>query len=315
VEIFGGRLWLESVAGQGSTFHFTARFGIGNPPTRDLPPPEVNLDGMPVLVVDDNFTNRRILEELLLAWHMQPILAESAVAAEDYLKAAVDAGHPFPLLLVDAAMPGVNGFTLVEHIKQDARMVQPAIIMLTSAGSRGDGARCRELGIAAYLTKPIGQSELLHAMVQVLGAKHEVAQTSVVTRHSIREQKPGLHILLAEDNRVNQAVVRGVLGKRGHRVEIANDGREVLEKIKSANFDLVLMDAQMPELDGFETTACIRQMEKTKGGHLPIIAVTAHALKGDRERCLAAGMDGYTSKPIRMEDLLQEIDSVLQLHF
>ena len=186
--------------------------------------------------------------------------------------------------------------------------------MLTSAGSRGDGARCRELGIAAYLTKPIGQSELLQAVVQVLGAKHtEVVETSLVTRHSIREQKPGLHILLAEDNRVNQAVVRGVLGKRGHRAEIANDGREVLEKIKSANFDLVLMDAQMPELDGFETTACIRQMEKTKGGHLPIIAVTAHALKGDRERCLAAGMDGYTSKPIRMEDLLKEIESVLQL--
>jgi signal transduction histidine kinase/DNA-binding response OmpR family regulator len=314
VEMFGGRLWLESVAGQGSTFHFTARFGIGSQPAPRMPLPEVKLDGMPVLVVDDNFINRRILEELLRGWQMQPTLAEGALAGQSHLDAAMKASKPFPLLLVDAAMPDVDGFAFVEQIKRDMRTAQPAIIMLTSAGRRGDSARCRSLGIAAYLTKPVGQSELLNAIVQVLAAKPlEVNRTPLITRHSMREQKVGLHILLAEDNHMNQAVVRGVLGKRGHRVEIANDGREALEKLKNAIFDLVLMDVQMPELDGFEATVLLREMEKATGGHIHIIAMTAHALKGDRERCLAAGMDGYISKPFQIEDFLKEIESVPQL--
>ena len=314
VEMFGGRLWLESVAGQGSTFHFTARFAIGSQPVPRMPLPEVKLDGMPVLVVDDNFINRRILEELLRGWQMEPTLADGALAGQSHLHAAMTAGAPFPLLLVDAAMPNVDGFAFVEQIKRDTRTVQPAIIMLTSAGRRGDSVRCRELGIAAYLTKPVGQSELLNAIVQVLAAKPIVVnQTPLITLHSIREQKGGLHILLAEDNRVNQAVVRGALGKQGHRVEIATDGREALEKIKNGTFDLVLMDVQMPELDGFEATGLLREMEKTTGGHMHIIAMTAHALKGDRERCLAAGMDGYISKPFQIEDFLKEIESVPQM--
>jgi two-component system sensor histidine kinase/response regulator len=314
VEMFGGRLWLESVAGKGSTFHFTARFGIGSQPAPRMPLPEVKLDGMPVLVVDDNFINRRILEELLRGWQMEPTLADGALAGQSHLHAAMTAGAPFPLLLVDAVMPDVDGFAFVEQIKRDTQTVQPAIIMLTSAGRRGDSVRCRELGIAAYLTKPVGQSELLNAIIQVLAAKPiVVTQTPLITLHSIREQKGGLHILLAEDNRVNQAVVRGVLGKRGHRIEIANDGREALEKIKNGSFDLVLMDVQMPVVDGFEATGLLREMEKTTGGHIHIIAMTAHALKGDRERCLAAGMDGYISKPFQIEDFLKEIESVPQL--
>jgi signal transduction histidine kinase/DNA-binding response OmpR family regulator len=314
VEMFGGRLWLESVAGKGSTFHFTARFAIGSQPVPQMPLSEVKLDGMPVLVVDDNFINRRILEELLRGWQMEPTLAHGALAGQSHLHAAMMAGAPFPLLLVDAAMPDVDGFAFVEQIKRDTQTVQPAIIMLTSAGRRGDSARCRELGIAAYLTKPVGQSELLNAIIQVLAAKPIVGtQTPLITLHSIREQKGRLHILLAEDNRVNQAVVRGVLGKRGHRIEIANDGREALEKIKNGTFDLVLMDVQMPELGGFEATGLLREMEKTTGGHIHIIAMTAHALKGDRERCLAAGMDGYISKPFHIEDFLKEIESVPQL--
>jgi two-component system, sensor histidine kinase and response regulator len=310
VDMFGGRLWLESVLGKGSTFHFTARFGIGSQPIRAASA-ELSLEGMPVLVVDDNFTNRRILEELLQSWQMRPTLADGARAARTLLDEAVHADKPFPLLLVDAAMPGIDGFAFAEQIKKDPRTPNhPAIIMLTSAGRRGDATLCRELGIAAYLTKPVGQSELLNAIVYVLGTKPENAQASLITRHSIREQRHGLHILIAEDNRINQAVVRGVLGKHGHRIEIANDGHEALEKIQSGNFDLLLMDVQMPDLDGLAATAIIRDREKNTGGHLTIVAMTAHALKGDRERCLAAGMDGYLSKPIKVEELLKEIEDV-----
>ncbi len=314
VGMFGGRLWLESVVGQGSAFHFTIHLGVGNRCGWAVPLVSANLEGLAVLVVDDNLTNRRILEELLAGWRMKPILAEQASTALEHLKQAADAGKPLPLILVDSKMPEVDGFAFVEQLKQDPRLA-PATIMMTSAGQRGDAARCRELGVAAYLTKPIGQSELLNAILQVLGAKPEKTdQTSMlVTRHSLRERSKGLHILLAEDNLVNRTVVVRLLAKHGHMVETATDGREALGKLKSGNFDLVLMDVQMPELDGFEATAAIRDLEKTKGGHLPIIAMTAHALKGDRERCLAAGMDGYLSKPFRVEELLKEIESLPQL--
>jgi two-component system, sensor histidine kinase and response regulator len=304
VEMFGGHIWLESAKGEGSTFHFTAGFRVGLAPTENLPQPAIALDGVPVLVVDDNFTNRRILEETLRGWRMQPTLAEGAAVAQTDLQLATEAGKPFQLLLVDADMPEVDGFTLVERINHDALTVPPVIIMLSSAGSRGDAARCRELHIAAYLSKPISQADLLHAVLQVLSGKPaENSKPCLITRHSIREQKRGLRILVAEDNSTNQKVVCGVLGRRGHRIEVAANGQEAVKKIEAGSFDLVLMDVQMPELDGLEATALVRKREKTAGGHIPIIAMTAHALKGDRERCLEAGMDEYVSKPINIQQL------------
>jgi PAS domain S-box-containing protein len=307
---FGGRLWVESVVGQGSTFHFIARFAVGC--ARPSPLPTVSLKDMAVLVADDNSTNRRILEELLRSWQMKPISTDNGRNAMTHLQQAAEAGRPFPLVLVDAKMPDIDGFTLVQQIKQDPRLATATIMMLTSAGQRGDAAHCRQLGVAAYLTKPIGRDELLDAILQALGAKvqHVDEPSRLITRHTLRERRKGLRILLAEDNLVNRTLVVRLLEKHGNSVEVAADGREALVKLESGNFDLVLMDVQMPEMDGFEATAAVREKEKTKGDHLPIIAMTAHALKGDRERCLAAGMDGYISKPLHVDELLQEIEKV-----
>jgi len=307
---FGGRLWVESVVGQGSIFHFIAHFAVGSP--RPAPLTTVNLKDMPVLVVDDNSTNRRVLEELLHGWGMKPVLTENGGSALTHLHQAAQAGRPFPLVLVDAKMPRIDGFTLVEQIKQDPQLATATIMMLTSAGQRGDAARCRQLGVAAYLTKPIGRAELLDAILHALGTKAQKPDqpSPLITRHTLQERKKGLRILLAEDNLVNRTLVVRLLEKNGNAVEVATDGREALAKFEAENFDLVLMDVQMPEMDGFEATAAIREKEKMKGGHLPIIAMTAHALTGDRERCLAAGMDSYIAKPIHVDELLKEIESV-----
>ena len=312
VEAFGGRLWLESQAGQGSTFHFTARFGLAVPAAENAPPPiPVNLESLPVLVVDDNQTNRRILEELLSSWKMRPVLANDAASALAVLRSAAESGEVFALALIDAAMPGTDGFSLVEQIRAVPEQANLTVVILTSAGQRGDAARCRQLEVAGYLIKPISQSELLTAIVKVLGGRTTgSAQLPLLTRFTLREHKKELRILLAEDNPINRTVALRLLEKGGHRVETALDGVETLEQIKNSRFDLVLMDIQMPKITGFEATAAIREREKTTGEHLPIIAMTAHALKGDRERCLAAGMDGYVSKPIRAEDLFKEIEVV-----
>lgn len=312
-ELFGGRLWVESAVGQGSTFHFTAHFGARVAPTHTPPGPVADLKGTSVLVVDDNETNRRVLAEMLRGWFLKPFLAHDAASALQQIKHAADAHRPFPLLIVDAAMPGTDGFALVEQIRSDPQLAPARIIMLTSAGHRGDAARCRELSVAAYLTKPIGQTELLNAVLQVLGHRTSTGESpALITRHTLREHPQGLRILLAEDNVVNATLARRLLEKNGHFVDVATDGRQALAKLRTATFELVLMDVQMPTMDGFEATAAIRAMEGTSGGHLPIIAMTAHAIKGDRERCLAAGMDGYVSKPIRVGDLLKEIDLVVR---
>jgi two-component system sensor histidine kinase/response regulator len=312
VDMMGGRLWLESVPGQGSAFHFTARFDVGRRSERPVPAQQVNLADVPVLVVDDNSTTRRILEEVLTRWHMKPSLAEDARTGLSRLEHAVDTGRPYPLVLVDAHMPEVDGFTFIEHVRQNPRLARTAFMMLTSGGTRGDAIRCRELGVAGYLTKPVGQAELLNAIRQILGAElHKAEQRSLVTRHSLREQRTGLRrILLAEDNLVNQTLVVRLLEKYGYVVEVAHNGREALDKLKRESFDLVLMDVQMPEMDGFEATAAIRELEKTTGSQIPIIAMTAYAMKGDRERCLAAGMDGYIAKPIRARELFEELENL-----
>jgi len=220
-------------------------------------------------------------------------------------------GKPFGLVLTDMHMPNMNGFTLIEQIRQRPELATATIMMLTSAGHRGDAARCQELGVAAYLLKPIRQSELREAIARVLGAREQEGAIPLVTRFSVqdaREPALSLRVLLAEDNPVNQRLAVRLLEKRGHRVTVAGNGRETLDALDRENFDLVFMDVQMPEMDGMEATTAIRDKEKRTGQHQPIIALTAHAMTGDREKCLAGGMDGYLTKPIRP----QQLDEILQ---
>jgi two-component system, sensor histidine kinase and response regulator len=214
-------------------------------------------------------------------------------------------------VLTDMHMPNMNGFTLIERIRQSPELATATIMMLTSAGHRGDAARCQELGVAAYLLKPIRQSELREAIARVLGAREQQGAFPLVTRFSVqegREPAPSLRVLLAEDNPVNQRLAVRLLEKRGHRVTVAGNGREALEALERESFDLVFMDVQMPEMDGMEATAAIRDKEKGTGQHQPIIALTAHAMTGDREKCLAGGMDGYLTKPIRSQQLEQVLE-------
>jgi CheY-like chemotaxis protein len=310
-----GRVWLESKPDRGSTFHFTAKFGLAKgPPPEPASFSKVNLQGMPVLVVDDNATNRRILAAMLKRWSMQPTLAERGHEALIAMRRAKGIGKPFPLLLLDAQMPGMDGFSVVEQLRQDPTLAGSAIMMLTSAGQRGDAARCRELGVSAYLVKPIRQSELLEAILLVLGqSSPEKAPAELITRHTLREARPKFRILLAEDNVINRELVRRLLGKQGHMVLAVTTGREAVNlwEKDAEGFDIVLMDVEMPDMDGLQATAVIRAQEKLSGKHVPIIAMTAYAMKGDRERCLAAGMDGYLPKPIRHQDLFETIHTLV----
>jgi two-component system sensor histidine kinase/response regulator len=315
VQLMGGRLRVESEAGRGSTFHFTAGFVMVEAPTAAVSPDAVDLRDLPVLIVDDNATNRRLLEEMLIGWRMVPTLAASAPEALAALRGAQEAGRHFPLVLTDFQMPDADGFTLAEAIKKDPAIGGAAIVMLTSSGQPGDAARCRELGVAAYLTKPIKRSELRAAILLALGGPPaERDRPSLVTRHSLREARQTGRILLVEDNRVNQLVARRLLEKRGHTVVVANNGREALAILEEDSFEgvgCVLMDVQMPEMDGLECTAIIRDREPVSRFHLPIIAMTADAMKGDEARCLAAGMDAYLSKPIKPDKLFELIDRYL----
>jgi PAS domain S-box-containing protein len=315
VEMMGGKIWVESEVGRGSQFHFTVRLEAADAKEIKLgtiAPPEL-LRGVKVLVVDDNRTNRRILEGMLLRWHMKPIAVDCAAAALTQLSAALGAGEPYPLILTDMHMPEMDGFALIEQIRQRPELSAATIMMLTSAGHRGDAARCQELGVAAYLLKPIRQSELREAVARVLGAREQEGAIPLITRFSLQEtREPGacLRVLLAEDNLVNQRLAVRLLEKRGHRIVVASTGLEALQALDKESFDLVLMDVQMPEMDGLEATAAIREKEKGSGLHQAVVALTAHAMKGDREKCLAAGMDGYLTKPIRP----QELDELLETY-
>lgn len=227
------------------------------------------------------------------------------------LEIAKSTGHPFPLILLDGQMPEMDGFALAEQIQKDPGLIAVTIMMLTSAGHLGDAARCRELGISAYLVKPIRQTQLLDGICQVLNKASAAKKMPLVTRHTLQENKHRSRVLLVEDNTVNQILAVRLLEKRGYSVIVAGNGGEAVEAFENNHFDVVLMDIQMPVMDGFEATAAIRAKEKLTGGHVPIIAMTAHALKGDQERCISAGMDGYVSKPIRTSELFSTIESML----
>ena len=312
VERMHGRIWVQSLPGHGSTFHFTMRLGLqSSKVTRPTPLQPEELHNLPVLIVDDNFTNRRVVQGMLNRWGMRPTAVEGGRAALQALEIAKSTGRAFPLILLDGQMPEMDGFALAEVIHKDPDLVGAAIMMLTSAGHAGDAARCRELGVAAYLVKPIRQGELLESILNVLqkGPKNQPAV--LVTRHTLRETRHRASILLAEDNAVNQTLAVRLLEKRGYAVSVVGDGQAALAALEKESFDLVLMDIQMPGMDGFEATAKIREKEKLSGEHIPIIAMTAHALKGDQERCVAAGMDGYVSKPIRISELLSAIETLL----
>jgi signal transduction histidine kinase/CheY-like chemotaxis protein/ligand-binding sensor domain-containing protein len=313
VEMMGGKLWVESEEGRGSRFHFTVLMGVADAKeivVGSVAPPEI-LRGVKVLIVDDNRTNRRILEGMLLRWEMKTVSVEGGKEALAELEVAQRAGLPYPLVITDLLMPGMDGFHFVENIRSRPELATATIMMLTSAGTRGDADQCRELGVAAYLMKPIRQSELREAIARVLGAREQEGAIPLITRYSLKDaREPGtsLRVLLAEDNAVNQRLAVRLLEKRGHRVVLVSNGREALAAMGREGYDLVLMDVQMPEMDGLEATRALREKEKKSGTHQTVIALTAHAMKGDEERCLAAGMDGYISKPIHPE----ELDDVLR---
>jgi PAS domain S-box-containing protein len=312
VELMGGRIWIESEPGQGSCFQFVAHFGAPDEPAPAQPsPPAPALDNLRVLVVDDNATNRRILLEMLANWRMKPVAVESAAVALAALAEAADAGEPFRLVLTDCLMPDVDGFGLANAIKGEGRFAAVPLIMLTSASIPHGRSRASEAGFAAYLAKPAKQSELLEAIGGVFSPRsapaHEPGGDRTSTITIVRAARP-LRVLVAEDNAANQKLVISLLEQRGHSVVLAPNGREATRHAAAADFDVALMDVQMPEMDGLEATAAIRRQERATGRHLPILAMTAHAMAGDRERCLEAGMDGYIQKPLRPSELVAAIE-------
>jgi two-component system, sensor histidine kinase and response regulator len=312
VEMMNGRIWFESEPGQGSTFYFTASLGVQPAAAHAAESQAASLCGVRVLVVDDNATNRLILREVLTRWGSSPALAESAPEALTVMREAAVSGSPFALVLSDVMMPGVDGFELAVRIKADPDLARAAVILLSSADRQRDGARCRQAGVAAYLSKPVKQSELLDAILMTLDPPTTAANRETLGRDRGQETNvPGrsrpLCILLVEDNATNQLLAVSLLERAGHTVETARNGKEAFARLAQRCFDVVLMDIQMPEMDGFEATARIRECEQATGRRVPIVAMTAHAMKGDRERCLAAGMDGYISKPIQAAALYQTL--------
>ena len=308
VTLMGGRVWLESEVDKGSAFHFTVRLGRadGEPPPRSAPG-LASLQDLPILVVDDLETNRRILDELLRGWGFAPTSVATGEAALVTLRAAAEAGEGFRLAILDVQMPDMDGFSVVERIRQDPVLAATTLMMLSSSGQASEAARCRELGGLPYVVKPVDPSRLLDTILTVLAPTvddhDEVAGPEAAAPRGRR-----LRVLLAEDNRINQRLVLAILEKHGHTVVLASNGREAVACAHRGGLDVVLLDVQMPVMDGFQAIAAIRDAERGTGRHLPVIALTAHALAGDRERCLAAGMDDYLAKPIRAAELLSMLE-------
>jgi PAS domain S-box-containing protein len=306
VKMMGGDIWVESEFGHGSVFHFTARFGLSQSRSEAPSPLAEDLQGMKALLVDDNATNLQILQTMLSRWGMRVSVAASGKAALQLMAETRDAGEAFALVLTDSHMPEMDGFALVERIRNLQDQPKATLMMLSSGSQREEAARCRELGIAAYLTKPIRQAELRKAIQNVRGlnaSKGAAAPLTQQSAHQESEPQGRLRVLLAEDNPINQKVVTRMLEKRGHLVTHAANGREAVQALEREPFDLVLMDVQMPEMDGYEATAAIRANERGGKRRQTIFALTAHAMKGVEERCIAAGMDGYLTKPIGSKDL------------
>ncbi len=325
VKLMGGQIWAESRLGEGSVFAFTARFRLATPVTRRNAPDDLaSLRGRPVLVVDDNPTNRRILQEMLGHWGLRPTTVDGAPQALAEMRAAHQAGEPYAMVLLDNMMPEMDGFMLAAEIRRQPELVGSILMMLSSADHHENAARCRELGVTAYMTKPIKRAELLASLRNAAtlagrsGLESGRATPTSDRRSGARSGRAPvaiedpcrelLSILVAEDNPVNQMLTLRLLEKRGHRVVVVANGRDAVDEFARRRFDVVLMDVQMPEMDGFEATVAIRVAEAPLGRRTPIVALTAHAMKGDRERCLAAGMDGYASKPVRPAELIATLE-------
>ncbi|MEO7465239.1 MAG: response regulator, partial [Nitrosospira sp.] len=309
VRLMSGSLWVESDPGKGTTFHFTVRLTLPEHQPASGQLRLLDLTGMPVLVVDDNSTNRLILEDILKNWSMQPELATGGREALEEMQRRAALGKPYPLVLLDSRMPEFDGFELAQLIKETHALAGTTIMMLSSDDVFGEIERCKVVGIEHYLRKPVKQSELFDAIV---AAMNKTADSSLIINSAqSRSSKPSriLNVLVAEDHPINQRVVTEILRDRGHAFSVATNGIEVLQMLEQQSFDVILMDGQMPEMDGYQTTIEIRKREKKTGGHIHIIALTAHAMKDDRELCLAAGMDDYVSKPVDPDFLLQRLEA------
>jgi PAS domain S-box-containing protein len=311
VKMMGGRIWLESCVGQGTTFHFSARFELGSHVANE---PAVYVPGdfknVPVLVVDDNLTSRTICGKLLQHWGMNPVLASDAWDAISKVERAYEAGEPFRVMLVDVRLPQIDGFAFCDWIRDTHSLNETSVVMLSSTGQREDAVRCRDRGMAC-LVKPLDQNELRNAVFAALAQKDRPADAATDQADEPKVGSRPLRLLLVEDNEVNQAFAVALLTKQGHSVMVAGNGLAALAALEKERFDGVLMDVQMPLMDGYEATAAIREKEKGSGTHIPIIAMTAHSMKGDREKCLDAGMDSYLSKPIKSKELLRIIETVI----